>query len=133
MVVVMFIGITSMFGNGAPENPMLYCIPLYNSVQSMSGIFSFHYNPLYYRAITLWSNLDLDRDPHLCDDPHVQQRKGYVLKINSSCFIQKGRALKRGPVFSKIQITGEIRDYQRLSFWYLSKKFSVYIYRLKEK
>ena len=37
MVVVMFIGITSMFGTGAPENPALYCIPLYNSVQSMNG------------------------------------------------------------------------------------------------
>lgn len=56
MVVVMFIGITSMFGTGAPENPALYCIPLYNSVQSMNGIFSFHYNPMNI-GITLVSNL----------------------------------------------------------------------------
>ncbi len=56
MVVVMFIGITSMFGTGAPENPALYCIPLYNSVQSMNGIFSFHYNPVNI-GITLVSNL----------------------------------------------------------------------------
>ena len=56
MVVVMFIGITSMFGNGAPENPLLYCIPLYNSVQSMNGIFSFQYNPVHI-GITLLSNL----------------------------------------------------------------------------
>lgn len=56
MVVVMFIGITSMFGSGAPENPILYCIPLYNSVQSMNGIFSFQYNPVNI-GITLASNL----------------------------------------------------------------------------
>lgn len=56
MVVVMFIGITSMMGNGAPENPLLYCVPLYNSVQSMNGILSFQYNPVNI-GITLCSNL----------------------------------------------------------------------------
>lgn len=44
MIVVMLIGITSMFGDGAKESFTWYMIPLYNSVQSMNGIFSFSYN-----------------------------------------------------------------------------------------
>jgi len=44
MIVVMLIGITSMFGDGAKEYFAWYLIPLYNSVQCMNGIFSFHYN-----------------------------------------------------------------------------------------
>jgi len=45
MVVVMVIGVTGMFGS-AQENPVFYLIPLYNSVQSMSGIFSLEYSSL---------------------------------------------------------------------------------------
>ena len=41
MIVVMLIGITSMFGSGA-RSQIYYLIPIYNSVQSMVGIFSFH-------------------------------------------------------------------------------------------
>ncbi|MBR2370825.1 MAG: ABC transporter permease [Clostridia bacterium] len=41
MIVVMLVGLTSMFGNGAPTNPVLYLIPIYNSVQCMNGVFSF--------------------------------------------------------------------------------------------
>jgi len=40
MIVVMLLGVTAMFGNVA-EDLFWYCIPLYNSVQCMSGIFSF--------------------------------------------------------------------------------------------
>ena len=40
MIVVMLLGVTAMFGNVA-EDLIWYCIPLYNSVQCMSGIFSF--------------------------------------------------------------------------------------------
>lgn len=44
MIVVMLIGITSMFGDGAKEYFAWYLIPLYNSVQCMNGIFSFNYS-----------------------------------------------------------------------------------------
>lgn len=44
MVLVMFLGVTSMLGGGASSSPLLYCIPLYNTVQSMVGIFSFEYS-----------------------------------------------------------------------------------------
>lgn len=41
MILVMLIGITAMFGDGAKEGLGYYAIPLYNSVQAMVGIFSF--------------------------------------------------------------------------------------------
>lgn len=41
MLVTMLLGLTSMFGGGAPEALGWYLIPLYNSVQCMNGIFSF--------------------------------------------------------------------------------------------
>lgn len=47
MVVVMLVGITSMYGDGAKEGLGYYCIPIYNSVQAMSSIFSFHVNVTY--------------------------------------------------------------------------------------
>jgi sodium transport system permease protein len=43
MVVVMLVGVSGMFGM-APDNPLLYLIPLYGSVQSMGGIFSLNYS-----------------------------------------------------------------------------------------
>lgn len=39
MIAVMLCGITSMFGNGAPTELHYYLIPVYNSVQSLNGIF----------------------------------------------------------------------------------------------
>ncbi|MGN0484725.1 MAG: ABC transporter permease [Lachnospiraceae bacterium] len=42
MILVMIVGVTSMMSNGAPKNPALYLIPLYNSVQCMNGIFGFN-------------------------------------------------------------------------------------------
>lgn len=56
MVLVMLIGVTSMLGSGAPEQPLWYLIPLYNSVQAMNGIFSFSASPLQI-ALTVCSNL----------------------------------------------------------------------------
>lgn len=44
MVIVMLIGVTSMFGNGAPTEHYMYLLPIYNSVQCMNGIFGFTYN-----------------------------------------------------------------------------------------
>jgi len=45
MIIVMFIGITAMFGDGAKSEMYYYLIPLYNTVQSMIGIFSFEFIP----------------------------------------------------------------------------------------
>lgn len=41
MILVMAVGITAMFGAAAPENPFLYLIPFYNTVQCMAAVFSF--------------------------------------------------------------------------------------------
>ncbi len=56
MVIVMLVGITAMFGNGAEEESVYYLIPLYNSVQSMVGIFSFKAVPVQI-VFTVVSNL----------------------------------------------------------------------------
>ncbi len=45
-VVNMLLGLSAMFGNGAATEPYWYCIPLYNSVQCMTGVFSFTWSPL---------------------------------------------------------------------------------------
>ncbi len=46
MIIVMLIGVSAMFGSGAPADTVWYLIPVYNSVQCMTGIFSFAYDPL---------------------------------------------------------------------------------------
>ncbi|MDE6900454.1 MAG: ABC transporter permease subunit [Oscillospiraceae bacterium] len=46
MLVVMGLGIVGMFGGGASQELTSYCIPLYNSVQCMMGVFSFTSLPL---------------------------------------------------------------------------------------
>ncbi|MCL2627717.1 MAG: ABC transporter permease subunit [Oscillospiraceae bacterium] len=46
MIVVMLVGVSGMFGGGAQTDPLYYLIPLYGSVQSMSGIFALDYSPL---------------------------------------------------------------------------------------
>ena len=46
MLVVMGLGIVGMFGGGASQELTSYCIPLYNSVQCMMGVFSFTALPL---------------------------------------------------------------------------------------
>lgn len=55
MVIVMIIGISGMFGDVA-NNTAFYLIPLYNSVQCMSGIFSFNVDYVKI-AVTAFSNL----------------------------------------------------------------------------
>lgn len=42
MFVVTLIGLTAMFGDGASTSNAYYCIPVYNSVQSMIQIFKFN-------------------------------------------------------------------------------------------
>lgn len=56
MIIVMVIGVTSMFGGGAKTEMFYYMIPLYNSVQCMSQIFSFTIIPSTL-MVTLISNL----------------------------------------------------------------------------
>jgi sodium transport system permease protein len=40
MIVVMLVGIIPMFGSGAQTEIVYYLIPIYNSVESMAGIFA---------------------------------------------------------------------------------------------
>lgn len=56
MIVVMFISIVPMFGSGGEKSWTIFLIPLYNSVQSMNGIFSFSYEPMQV-GLTIISNL----------------------------------------------------------------------------
>lgn len=57
MIVIMFISISSMFGGGNGAKPLYqFFIPVYNSVQSMYGIFSFTYEPIQV-LVTVISNL----------------------------------------------------------------------------
>ena len=55
MVVVMLISLTPMFG-GSEKNLGIFFIPLYNSVQSIHGIFSFTYQPVQV-VITILVNV----------------------------------------------------------------------------
>ena len=55
MIILMLVGISGMFG-GVAESLPLYLIPLYNSAQCMSGIFSFSY-ALPQIGITAAANL----------------------------------------------------------------------------
>jgi sodium transport system permease protein len=55
MVVVMLVGITGMFGH-VSGGSLLYLIPIYNSVQCMSGIFSFELSRVHV-MITVISNI----------------------------------------------------------------------------
>ncbi|SET59732.1 ABC transporter permease [[Clostridium] polysaccharolyticum] len=56
MVVIILVGITSMFGNGTPKAHYFFLIPVYNSVQCMSGIFGFTYS-MANVGITIGANL----------------------------------------------------------------------------
>ncbi len=55
MIIVMVIGVTGMFGD-AQQSTLLYFIPLYNSVQCMTAIFSFQMD-LTHVLVTVVSNL----------------------------------------------------------------------------
>ena len=56
MIVVMLIGVSTMFGDGAPKEVYWYLIPFYNSVQCMNGIFSFDLVPVNF-VVTIVANL----------------------------------------------------------------------------
>lgn len=46
MLLSMGLGLSGMFGGGASQELWVYCIPLYNSVQCMTGVFSFSVLPV---------------------------------------------------------------------------------------
>lgn len=56
MILTMLVGVTAMFGGGIKTDLFYYFIPLYNSVQCMSGIFSFEIQPIHL-IITVASNI----------------------------------------------------------------------------
>jgi len=56
MIIVMLVGVTGMFGGGAQSNLLYYIVPLYSSVQCMSGIFSLEYSVVNI-ALSCLSNL----------------------------------------------------------------------------
>lgn len=56
MIVVTLIGITAMFGNGPQPSLPLYFVPFYNTVQAMTGVFSFQIDGAKL-AVTVVSNL----------------------------------------------------------------------------
>lgn len=56
MIVVMLLGISSMFASSVSNSFWVYLIPLFNTAQAMSGIFSFNANVLYV-VITIVANL----------------------------------------------------------------------------
>lgn len=55
MLVVTLTGASAMFGGSASEELLHYCIPIYNSVQCMLGVFSFSVQPLNV-AVTVAAN-----------------------------------------------------------------------------
>jgi len=56
MILVMLVSVTGMFGGGADTGAIYFVIPIYGSVQSMSGIFSLDYSALNI-ALTCLSNV----------------------------------------------------------------------------
>ncbi len=57
MFVILFISISGMFtGGSVPATPLMYLIPVFNSAQCISGIFSMTYEPLSV-VLTVVSNL----------------------------------------------------------------------------
>lgn len=56
MIITMLVGVTAMFGDGSQTSMAYYLIPLYNSVQSMVGIFSFDFTSVNI-LVTVGSNL----------------------------------------------------------------------------
>lgn len=56
MIIVMVAGVSAMFGDGAQTSVVMYLIPIYNSVQCLSGIFSFSLS-VAGLAVTVVSNL----------------------------------------------------------------------------
>ena len=81
MILVMFIGVTAMFGNGAKQELPYYFIPLYNSVQCMIGIFSFDLQPSLYPGLGFQQS-DLYRPGHFPAHQKCSAANGLCLPSN---------------------------------------------------
>ena len=56
MILMMGVSLTTMFGGDGEKSLGLFCIPVYNSVHCMYGIFSFRYT-LSQMLLTMGINL----------------------------------------------------------------------------
>ncbi len=56
MLVVTMLGMTGMFAEAVPTNPVLYLIPIYNSIQCFSGILNVSISPVCF-VITIVANI----------------------------------------------------------------------------
>lgn len=56
MIIVMLVGLSPMFGGDGEKSISMFFVPIYNSVQSMHGIFSFSYQPMQV-AVTIVVNI----------------------------------------------------------------------------
>ena len=56
MLVVTMLGMTGMVADSLASNPLLYLIPIYNSIQCFAGILNVSISPMCF-AITIVSNL----------------------------------------------------------------------------
>lgn len=56
-IVTILVSITSMFGDGANQTLFMYCVPIYNTVQSLIAILTFEDMSYTYILITILSNI----------------------------------------------------------------------------
>jgi sodium transport system permease protein len=56
-ILTILVSITSMFGEGANENLVLYLLPIYNSVQTLTAILTSDPNVYTYLIFTVGANL----------------------------------------------------------------------------
>ena len=56
MIIIMLVGVMGIFTQGGQSSPFLYLIPVYNSVESLVGVFSFNASPLFV-TLTVCMNL----------------------------------------------------------------------------
>jgi len=56
-ILTILVGITSLFNSSITENPFMYILPIYNTVQTLSAIMTFNPRVVLYLVITICSNL----------------------------------------------------------------------------
>ncbi len=56
-ILTVLVGVTSLFNSSISENPLMYVLPIYNTVQTMSAILTFNPKMVLYLVITICSNL----------------------------------------------------------------------------
>lgn len=56
-ILTILVAITSLFGDGANPSWFMYFLPIYNSVQALTAIFTFDENVFSYLALTVLANV----------------------------------------------------------------------------